>query len=657
MSAPRRIIAATLCLLLSACASGQRVVRGNLVLDGIPEFTRDADDPLFRYLDSGSTRFVDWLPSGEGMLVSARVGETSQLHILERPLGERRQITFFDDPLSGARFSSHPDHEGFLFLAADDGDEDFQIHYFDMESRAARRLTDGRSRNTFALWSNSGDRFAYSSTGNDGRNWDIVIADPDDPAAERILVSGAGTLFPLDWSPDDRNLLVTRFVSSGESNHLVVDVETGAQTPILPIGGPSDEMETIAFGGGVFSGDGKGIYLTSDEGSDFRHLRYYDLVTGRTTALSAHRPWDVTNFELSADGRYLAYVTNEEGYGALYLLDLADGTERPITGSPSGLAKGLIVNLRFNRDSRRLAVTVNTPLSPASVLVHDIETGRTTPWTQNGGAGAGGQEFVEPELIHYPTFDVVGGEPRRIPAFVYKPRSAEAPAPVLILIHGGPEGQFRPGYSGILQYWVKEMGIAVIAPNVRGSTGYGKHYVGLDNGIRREESVRDIGALLDWIATQPDLDSGRVLVQGASYGGYMVMASLIHYGDKLRGGVELEGISNFVSFLKRTRDYRRDSRRAEYGDERDKFTNAFLRLISPVNYGEKFTKPLFIVHGENDPRVPPGESEKMLKSIRRHGGTAWFLLIKDEGHGLTRKSNREFYFAAVAEFFRRYLLN
>jgi dipeptidyl aminopeptidase/acylaminoacyl peptidase len=273
-------------------------------------------------------------------------------------------------------------------------------------------------------------------------------------------------------------------------------------------------------------------------------------------------------------------------------------------------------------------------------------------WTESEIGPIDGSRLVAPTLVRYPTFDQVAGRPRQIPAWLYKPAGA-GPHPVLVSIHGGPEGQSKPSFSINIQQWAAELGYAVIQPNVRGSTGYGKTYVALDNGMKREDSVKDIGALLDWIATQPDLDAKRIVLIGGSYGGYMVLASMTHYNDRLRGAVDIVGISNFVTFLESTAEYRRDLRRPEYGDERDPKMREFLQQISPLNNAGRITKPMLVVQGQNDPRVPVTESEQLVAQIRANGGEVWYLVGLNEGHGFAKRDNIDYYQWAVAMFLEK----
>jgi len=321
---------------------------------------------------------------------------------------------------------------------------------------------------------------------------------------------------------------------------------------------------------------------------------------------------------------------------------------------------GQIYGMRFNPDGKRLGLVINRPQpqTPGDIYVQSLTKDMSLErWTYSEVGGLNTSTLVVPELIQYDTFDKVDGKQRKIPAFYFKPNKGKGPFPVVINIHGGPESQYKPFFSSTIQYFVNELGIAVLAPNVRGSSGYGKSYVKLDNGYKREDSVKDIGKLLDWIAGQSELDADRVLVFGGSYGGYMVLSSMTHYNDKLVGGIDVVGISNFVSFLENTKEYRRDLRRVEYGDERIPEMREFLTKISPVTNVDKISKPLLVVQGLNDPRVPVSESEQMVEAIRNNGSPVWYLLGKDEGHGFRKKSNRDFYLNSVVLFLEEYLIN
>jgi len=638
-----------LLVLLSTLVLASDVERreiGNLVLENVPEIPEQLSERLLQYQNVRGASFSDWDPRGDGLLISTRFGETSQLHLVSQPLGMRRQITFFNEPVGGGRFSRDKNRYGFLFSKDIGGSEFSQVFYFDMLNGKYQMLTDGTSRNGAANWSNKGDRFSFYSTKRNGRDWDIYIADPQNPADARMVLAKGGAWSAVDWSPDDNQLLISNYISANESYYYILDLKTDELTQINP------SPEKIAYGGAAFAKDGRGIYFTSDEGTEFRHLRYYDLKTKAIKILSGDIPWDVNGFTLSDDGQYLAFLVNDNGISKLHLWHLK--TNKPV--KLPELPMGQVYGISFSPDSKRLSMGINSPTSPGDAYILDLTGKKLQRWTESEVGGLNTDQFVNPELIHYPTFDEVDGQPRLIPAFVYKPKNKTGPFPVVIDIHGGPEAQARPFFSSISQFWINELGIVLIEPNVRGSSGYGKTYLTLDNGYKREDSVKDIGKLLDWIATQPDLDSERVAVFGGSYGGYMVLASMIHFNDRLRCGVDIVGISNFVTFLKNTQDYRRDLRRVEYGDERDPQMAEFLQRISPTTNAHKISKPLFVVQGLNDPRVPASEAEQIVDVVRKNSGEVWYMLAKDEGHGFRKKSNRDHYTAAVVMFFEKYLL-
>jgi len=623
-----------------------RVERGNLVIEGIPEVPERVIERMRPYQSIRSASFQGWDPAGKGILIATRFSETSQIHQVAEPGGARSQITFFDEPIASAVPGPNAEVHGFIFPKDVGGGEFYQLFFHDSGTGRDVMLTDGASRNGGAVWSNGGRRFAFYTTRRNGRDWDIHLADIREPGRSTALVEREGAWIAVDWSPDDTKLLVMKLVSANENYLHVVDVATGELTQVNPTG------EKVSYGEALFSRDGKGIWLTSDQGSEFKRLQYFDLATKGIRVVTGDTPWDVSDFSLSKDGRRLAWVVNEDGIAKLHVMDPASGREETLPRMPIGEITGLA----FDERGDRLGMTLNTPQTPGDVYSVDFASSGLTRWTASEVGGLDAARFVTPELVHYPTFDAVDGKAREIPAFYYKPEG-KGPFPVIVSIHGGPEGQARPFFSSTIQYWVNELGVAVITPNVRGSSGYGKSYLRLDNGFDRESSVKDIGTLLDWVATRPELDKDRTAVYGGSYGGYMVLASMVHFNDRLRAGVDIVGISNFLSFLRNTKDYRRDLRRVEYGDERDIEMSAFLDRISPANNAKKITRPMFIAQGLNDPRVPVGESEQMVEVIRSNGGTVWYLLAKDEGHGFRKKGNNDFYQAAVSLFLERYLLD
>ena len=646
----RKITSAVLIFFFSWIAFGQEKPKeiGNLVIDGIPDIPERIIDRMNQYQNVRSASFQDWDPTGNGMLISTRFAETSQLHYVEKPGGARKQITFFREPVAGGTFYPKTDRRMFIFVMDKGGAEFYQIYSFDLKEGKYEMLTDGKSRNSGGLWSHNGKQFAFSSTKRNGKDTDVYLTEMANPKTPRMLLEVTGAWGAVDWSPDDSKLLVTQYISVNESYIYSVDATAGAKEQVNPV-----KDKKIAYGSAQWSKDGKGIYYTSDENGEFQQLTYLDWGRKRKTVLTENINWDVDEFELSPDGMWIAFVTNEGGMSKLHLMDAKTRKEVSVEATPIGVVGGM----KFNPSSTELALTINTPQTPGDIYTLEMVTKKFDRWTYSEVGGLNSGSFVIPELIEYPTFDEVNGKSRMIPAFYYRPRmKSDKPFPVIINIHGGPEGQTQATFSFTTQYYVNELGCAVVFPNVRGSTGYGKTYVQLDNGYKREESVKDIGKLLDWITTRPELDKNRVAVIGGSYGGYMVLASMFHFNDRLRCAVDIVGISNFVTFLESTQEYRRDLRRPEYGDERDPKMREFLISISPTTNAHKITKPLFVAQGLNDPRVPVTEAEQMVKTVRGNGGKVWYLLAKDEGHGYQKKVNRDYYTNAVVLFFEDHLL-
>ncbi len=627
-------------------AQVERKEKGNLVIENIPEIPNNLNDRLRQYQNVRGAFLADWMPDGESMLFSTRFGETNQFHTISESGGMRKQISYFEEPVSGGAYTSSKIHDGFLFRKDVGGNENYQLFFYHNKSQTSKMLTDGKSRNGMGLWSRKGDKFVFASTRRNQKDYDLYIHRMDDRWEDEMVFEGAGFWMPLDWSPDDSKLLIKNYVSINESYLFILDLETQKLTSL------KEGDEQISYGTARWSGNGKSVYFTSDYSREVMTLKEYDIESGNFRTISKGIAWEINSIALSPNGETLAFTSNEGGVTKLYLLDVGLNKMVQVSTLPVGLAGGL----EWNKDNVRLAMTINTSSSPSDIYVLDTRSLAIKQWTFSEVGGLDKEKFVTPEIIHFPTFDKVGKKQRIIPAFYYKPKDAIGPYPTVIMIHGGPEGQFRPRFNSTIQFLVNELGVAVLGPNVRGSAGYGKKFLLLDNGFKREDSVKDIGALIDWAINQPELDSDRIAVMGGSYGGYMVLASMIHFSAKLKCGVETVGISNFVTFLENTKSYRRDLRRKEYGDERDPEMRKHLENISPNNHAHKINKPMFIIQGLNDPRVPASEAEQMLEAIRKNGGDSWYLLAKDEGHGFRKKSNRDFYLASVMMFFEKNLI-
>jgi dipeptidyl aminopeptidase/acylaminoacyl peptidase len=620
-----------------------RVERGSLTFENIPEPTAELTEKLNAYLSARQATPLGFSPKGQ-LLISTRFGDVDQLHLVERPGGDRRQLTFFNEPITQAAFSPDPLRSAYVYLKDAGGNENAQLYYQRLGEPRQKLLTDGKSVNGAAVWSNAGREVAFFSTARDGVSHDIDIVDPETGSLPRLAITGdTADWYPLDWSPDDRKLLVLKSVSISEAYLYVIDVYTGQRREVDPV------AAKVGIAGAKFSRDGQGVYLISDRDSEFLQLRYVNLFSGEKTLLSGRLSADIEELAISRDGHYLAYASNEGGAGKLNLLDLR--THQDLI-PPKLPAPGIIGSLSFDAEGNRLAFGYAAPNRPRDAFVLDIAANRLEAWTLSEAGAVDLSKFVAPRLAQYPTFDRADGQSRQIPVYVYEPASP-GPHPVLIVLHGGPESKFRPGFDPWLEYVVNELGFAVVAPNVRGSSGYGKTYLALDNGVLREDAVKDVGALLVWLGLQKAYDPKRVVVSGGSYGGYLALATLVNFSDRLRGGVDLAGISDFVSFLSNTAPYRQNQRRAEYGDERDPDMRAFLRRISPLTNAERISRPLLVVQGRNDPRVPASEADQIVNRVRAKGGEVWYLQAADEGHGFRKKPNREAYFRTFAQFLTR----
>ncbi|MFY2763672.1 prolyl oligopeptidase family serine peptidase [Arenimonas sp. MALMAid1274] len=618
---------------------------GNRVSENVPAVPAELLERLERYQNTRGASFVGWLPEG-GLLVGTRFGETNQIHRVMAPMGMREQLTFQREPVAGAVVAPpEAPAPGFVYGRDVGGNEFWQLYWFDLETRASTLLTDGkRSQNSRALWSRDGGQLAWNSTARNGTDYDIWVRTPD--GKSRAVVTEGGQWVPMDFSPDASRLLVMKVASINEAYPGEVDLATG-KLRMFPVDGGK-----AAFSAFKYAPDGKSVYYVSDEQSQFRMLRRHDPAAGAPQVVSKDVPWDVDALEFSPDGKHLAYVSNEDGISKLRVVTVDGHREVPLPALPIGV----IGNLGFSPGGNQLALTLNGATSPSDVYVVDLAKATLTRWTASEVGGLDASRFRAPTLVRYETFDQVDGKPRTIPAFYYKPEGA-GPFPVVINIHGGPESQSFPTFNPSVQFMLDELKVAVLVPNVRGSSGYGKDYLQLDNGMLREDSVRDIGALLDWIAKQPELDKDRVGVMGGSYGGYMVLASMVHYNDRIRAGIDVVGISDFGTFLKNTESYRRDLRRAEYGDERVPEMAAFHARIAPLNNAGRITKPLFVAQGLNDPRVPWTEAEQIVKAVRANQGDVWYLLFKDEGHGFRKKTNTDYFGAASMLFWQQHLLD
>jgi dipeptidyl aminopeptidase/acylaminoacyl peptidase len=614
----------------------------NLVVEGIPPIASELANTVARYTQFRSASLSSWHPTKKEMLISTRFGDVAQVHRVNFPMGARQQLTFASERASGASFQPTTG-DYFVFSKDVNGNEFSQNYRYDLATGDITLLTDGKSQNGRGIWSAKGDRMLYGSTRRNGKDRDLYIVNPQNPQTDRLVVTNSGGGWgAFDWSKDERQAILQESISANESYLWLLDIASGVKNRLTPA------AQKVSYDGAFFSKDGRGIYVITDQQSEFHRLAYVDLATQKYRYLTTTIPGDIEEWDLSEDGKYLAFVANEKGVAVLRVLNT---TTQQLIKLPK-LPVGLVGGITWHRNSRDLGFTLASAKSTADVYSVDIQTNKLDRWTESETGGLNTTGFAAAELVSWKSFDG-----QQISGFLYRPaRKFQGKRPVIIDIHGGPEAQSRPSFLGRMNYYLNELGVAIILPNVRGSSGQGKTFLAADNGFKREDSVKDIGALLDWISTQAELDSQRVMVAGGSYGGYMSLAVATKYSDRIKAAIDIVGISNFVSFLERTEGYRRDLRRVEYGDEREPKMREFLQKISPTTNAAKIKVPLFVIHGQNDPRVPLNEAQQIVQAVRQNGVPVWYLMAKDEGHGFSKKRNVDYQFYATVMFVKKFLI-
>jgi dipeptidyl aminopeptidase/acylaminoacyl peptidase len=640
----RSRFAAAVFFLAAMCLAllGDTGPRDAPITEGIPSTPHWLEASELPYTYFRSTRFVDWHPTRLEMLVETYRPHAGQLHRVLTPGGHMVQLSHYRDWVHSAMYP--PKRGDYLILTKDRAnDELYQKYRLDLDTGRTTRLTDGLSRNFPAIWSKTGKYMAYLCERPRAGQMELFLVNPLDPRTRQWVATLPGEGWSLQsWSPDDQWILLQDFQSMRETHLWLLDLATRRRILLRPrvAAGP------VFYGRGRISRDRKGIYLLTDQGSEFFRLAYLDLASRRLTFLTQPISGDVTTFVLTQDGRTLAFVTSVEGFDSLHLMDLVHHWELPCD-----LQKGVIGNIVWHNDNRHLGFTYESARHAPDAYCLDARTGVIQRWTVSSNRMLHSREFSEPELIHWRSFDG-----RKIPGFLYRPPARFAGRrPVWIVVHGGPEAQIRPDYQGGDNFFLNVLGVALIRPNIRGSTGYGKTLVTLDDGLHRDDAIRDIGALLDWIRTRRDLDPDRVMVSGGSYGGYVALSVAARYNDRIRCALAEYAPSNLATLLQGIQ-FGKDSSRAEFGDERDPKMQAYLERIAPVNNARKITRPVFLACGANDARVPVSETQQMLKALRRCGTPLWYLRAPGEGHGFRGSRGRGSMFDAIVLFMKRYLL-
>jgi len=616
----------------------------NLITENIAEIPKELANQVKKYAESRGASLAEIHPTKNEIIINTRFSSTSQLHRIKQNMGARTQITFFDEPVSGASYE--PVKGEYLIYSKDIGGNEFgQLYKLDLKTLQSTLLTDGgRSQNGGVTWLKDGKGFYYSSTKRNGGDRDIYYMDPNNPKSDKLILQVKGGGWGIsDISTDGQKLLVSEYVSANESHIWMLETATGKLSEVT-----DRKSKGIIQSGASFSNSKDEIWFVTDKDNEFERLATLNLITKKVAYLTSNIPWNVENYTLSEDKKTIVFITNEAGLNKMYLMKASDKSYTAVKNIPIGLIGGV----SFTKNNQSLFFTQSTAQTASDVYKLNLSSGTIERWTESELGEMQQSDMSVPKFIEWKSFDNL-----KISGFYY-PAAAKftGKRPVLINIHGGPEGQSMASFLGSNNYYTNEMGVAIIFPNVRGSSGFGKTFIAKDNGFLREDSVKDIGALLDWIALQPELDKDKIMIMGGSYGGYMTLATAYHYADKIKCSVDIVGISNFNTFLKNTEEYRRDLRRVEYGDERIPEMAAFFEKMAPLNNIDKIKKPMFIIQGTNDPRVPVTEATQMRDKLKANGNVVWYLEAKDEGHGFRKKANVDFQRLSVIRFMQEYLI-
>ena len=616
----------------------------NLITENIAEISKQLSNEVKKYSESRSASLGDIHPLTNEIIINTRFGSTPQLHRVSKSMGARTQITFFDEPVSATSYE--PLKGDYLVYSKDIGGNEFgQLFKLDLKTLQSTLLTDGgKSQNGGITWRKDGKGFYYASTKRNGGDRDIYYMDPNNPKSEKLILQVKGGGWGIqDISPDNKKLVLGEYISINESYIWLLDIETGKLTEVT-----DRNSKGISQSEATFSNLSNEIWLVTDKDNEFQRLAAMNLNTKKTTYYTSDIPWNVESFNLSEDKKSIVFITNEGGLNKMYLMNTGTKAYKEIKNLPIGLISGA----RFTKDNQTIFFNQSTAQSASDVYQLNIKTAKIERWTESELGEMQPSDMSVPKFIEWKSFDDL-----KISGFYY-PASPKfkGKRPVIIMIHGGPEGQSMASFLDSNNFYTSEMGVSLVYPNVRGSSGFGKTYLEKDNGFLREDSVKDIGALLDWIAKQPELDKDKIMIMGRSYGGYMTLATAFHYADRIKCSVDIVGISNFNTFLKNTEEYRRDLRRAEYGDERDSKMATFFDKTAPLNNTDKIKKPMFIIQGTNDPRVPVTEAMQMRDKLKTQGNTVWYLEAKDEGHAFKKKANIDYVRLAIIRFMQEYLV-
>ena len=617
-------------------------VPANITTEGVPPIPASIAKRLAPYGEFRRAQLLSWHATRRQMLVSTTTAKVPQVHAVERPGSAPKPLTAIENGVSGTASYSPAGGEWFIYRKDTGAAETHQLWRHDGNTEPVL-LTDGASRNGVPVWSAKSGRIAFDSNRRNGKDRDLYIVDPKDPATSRMLMEVSGSWYVAGWSPDDSTIIAVEMLPGNDTALWLVDVASGKRRPLT-----NDTVPSI-WSSAHYAPDGRTIYAVSNRGSELARLwRWSDSTWTPLTPAGD----SVESAAVSPDGKTIAVVFDRDSSSRLELLNTR--TLQPRLRPP--LPAGEITTLQWHPSGAEVGFTFASVRMQGDVFSLDAKSGIVTRWTTSPVGGIDPSTLPEPEIVRWKTFDG-----RMISGVLYRPPAKfTGPRPVIINIHGGPnDARERPRFQGRSAYFLNELGIAIVYPNVRGSFGFGRTFERLDDGMRREDAVKDVGALIDWIAVQPAFDRTRVMVTGASYGGYMTYAVAAKYSERIRAAFAAAAISNFVTYLEHTEPGRQQDRRAEYGDERDAGMRAFLTDASPVSSAARIKTPLMIAHGRQDARVPIAQAKSMYQAVKAHGVPVWLVIYDDAGHENFpgTRANADFNFYTWILFVKKYLLN
>jgi dipeptidyl aminopeptidase/acylaminoacyl peptidase len=644
--------AAILALLPSLAVAQEKTVAvpPGIRVEGMPPIPQSIEDGLARYAQFREAQMLAWHPTKRQILIQTAFGNFPQIHLVDGPGHARTQLTFLPQPgvsrLVSAQFDP-ADGNTFVFQRDPAGGEARSLYRYDLSTGEVSLVVDAKSRFS-AVWARQGKWLAYDSTERNGKDRDLYVVQPSDPKTKRRIAEVEGPWSPQDWSPDGTTLLANEIFSNSETYLWRVDVKTGEKKALTPRDG-----EKAIWYFARFSADGKKVYAISDKGGDLPRVWCADIATGKWTAVTGETDGvDIINgFELSSDGQMMAVVVDRGAISELRVIDLGTLKARPLPALP----KGVIRQVRWRPRSREVAFSVESIRTQGDVYSIDTSLSTLSRWTTSEVSFNPETALPPPELVEWKSADGV-----TISGILYRPAAKfTGPRPVMINLHGGPDLREQMLFRGRSNFFLNELGVAILYPNVRGSIGFGRKFEQMDNGRGRDGAIKDVGAALDWIATRPDLDKTRVVLTGASYGGWLALEAGIVYNDRIRGIMEGAGMTDLPTYLEQTEPARQENRRREFGDERDPQTREYLRSISPVTRAADLKKPTLIMHPGKDTRVPVSQAQELVKALKANNATVWYLEFSDANHDNFpgTRANNDYVLYSWIMFFKTFVLN